>query len=93
MPILGGGEISAETLMATDLPRLWATGVQVFPQPNFTMVVFREQISAVNSDDPDASADHIIKNVSSVIVPNDVMESLRDILVDLFPKDKAAKDV
>jgi hypothetical protein len=71
-----------ERVVAYDVPRHWASGVQVVANPDFTFLVFREQ-NVVSVDDGEVS--FVLKNVASVVLPTAVARQLRDILLAQLP--------
>lgn len=67
-----------EFLIGYDVPRVWATGAQIFASPDVTTIVFREQ-SLVDNDGEQKG---LIRNVSSVVLPTAVVREISDILVN-----------
>ena len=67
-----------EFALGFDTQRTWATGVQPFINHDFSMLVFREQISA-NPDDGSAPA-ILMRNVASVVIPTEVMREFHKIV-------------
>lgn len=59
-----------------DVPRTWATGVQVFVTPAVTTMVFREQILL----DEDGEMKGLLRNVGSVVMPTEVAREFSTIL-------------
>ena len=77
-----------------DTQRTWATGVQVFVNPDHVLFVFKEQIRV--EVEPGAEPllpfqDSISRNVASVVMPVNVATALRDVLNKVIP-DAPAKD-
>lgn len=65
-----------EFMVGFDVPRTWATGVQVFVTPVTTTMVFREQILL----DEEGEMKGLIRNVGSVILPTEVAREFATIL-------------
>jgi hypothetical protein len=64
-------ELGSDFVIASDLPRTWATGAQAFINPDFSMLIFREQNLLPK---PPPSTDIVVsmKNVASVIMPTPI---------------------
>jgi hypothetical protein len=72
-----------EFMLATDLPRQWATGAQVFVQEAVTIIIFREQTTLVSeSGEPSM----VLKNVSSIVMPTEAAMQVRDLLNRNLPQ-------
>lgn len=67
----------ADFLLGMDIPRAWATGVQLFAAPGTSMLVFREQNLIGNSA---SELQPAVKNVASLVLPTDVIRDLHRIL-------------
>jgi hypothetical protein len=65
-------ELGPEFIIASDLPRIWATGAQAFITPEFSMVIFREQNVLGPQDGGDVPI-FSLKNVASIIMPTPVL--------------------
>jgi|CXWL01.1.fsa_nt_gi hypothetical protein len=61
-----------------DTVRTWATGAQVFVNPDHAMIVFREQVQAQPLGE--ATPEVLMKNVASVVMPLSTARELRNIL-------------
>lgn len=59
-----------EKVLATDIPRLWATGAQAFLNSQYALLIFREQNLFT---DPGQEPTALIKNVASLIMPIDIL--------------------
>lgn len=62
-------------IMGMDLPRVFASGVQTFANPDMTMIVFREQNGVAEEG---AAPELLLKNVASIIIPTSVALQFRD---------------
>ncbi|MBX7482716.1 hypothetical protein [Qipengyuania qiaonensis] len=67
-----------------DTDRKWVNGVQVFPTPEYTLFVFREQGVMGGGE---TGFEQVMKNVSSVVMPTSVAVEFRDILNQLLPSE------
>lgn len=70
-----GGEFA----LGMDIPRVWATGVQVHTASDHTLLVFREQALSAG---PNGLFEPVIKNVASLVMPTDVVRDLHRILTE-----------
>lgn len=70
--------LSVEDMVGLNTDRIWATGLQVFANPEYTMIVFREQMNIQKEDGSDAQM--LVKNVASVVMPTEVARQMKDIL-------------
>lgn len=77
-----------EFLFGMDIPRLWATGVQVFTSPQTSILVFREQNLLPDNEGKPMPT---VKNVASLVIPTDMMRELHLILGDQLAKLDGAK--
>ncbi len=59
-------EMGPDFTLGLDTNREWATGIQAFPNPDFTLFVFREQTYLPMADEKFHLS---IKNVASIVVP------------------------
>lgn len=76
-----------EFVIGQDIPRIWATGAQAFVNPDFTMLIFREQNLVGQPPDDLGIA---LKNVSSIVMPTPVARELYILLkTQLEPLDGA----
>lgn len=66
--------LGPEFQIAMELPRLWATGAQIFVQNEITMLVLREQNNLV--DDEGKVQNISVKNVGSYVLPTEAFRSL-----------------
>ncbi len=62
-------ELGPEFGLGMDLPRIWATGVQTFPSPDGSLIVFREQNMLMDGEETVV----LIKNVASILMPTAVL--------------------
>lgn len=67
----------AEFLIGFDTDRKFATGVQVFNQGSFQLIVFREQSLLMT---PEGEQLEAVKNVASVVMPTAVAQQFHKIL-------------
>jgi hypothetical protein len=65
-----------EFVLASELPRIWATGVQLFVNGDHTLIIFREQNMIVIGDEVQGS----LKNVASLIMPTVVAKEFHRML-------------
>lgn len=72
-----------EFALGADIDRVWATGVQVFPNPQFTLVVFRDQSLA---QDDNGEFVQVMKNVASLVMPTEVAKQFSVALADSLEK-------
>ncbi|ALJ12602.1 hypothetical protein [Sphingopyxis macrogoltabida] len=73
-------EKGPEFLIASDIPREWATGAQVFLNSDHALIVFREQ-NLIN--DPDKGTTTVVlKNVASMVMPIEVAVQIHSVLGD-----------
>ncbi len=61
-----------EFIIGGDTQRIWATGMQAFVNPDFTMIVFREQ--TFMQFPADAPPGVVLRNVASIVVPTAVFK-------------------
>ena len=74
-------QLGPDFTLGLNVDRIWATGVQAFPGPEFTLVVFRDQ-SLMPTSDNDA---HLaIKNVASIILPTSIAREFSKSLEQAF---------
>jgi hypothetical protein len=66
-----------------DIPRTWATGAQVILNPDFGLIIFREQnhIEFQGEGAPE-EPQLMVKNVASVVMPLPVVRELARILTE-----------
>jgi hypothetical protein len=69
-------ERGAAFIVAMDIPRVWATGAQVFINPAFALMVFREQ----NLLGDDGAPEMHMKNVASLVLPTQVVRELHALI-------------
>jgi|SRR6185437_14361025 hypothetical protein len=78
-------EKGMEFALGFDTDRIWATGVQSFVNPDFTMLVFREQTMAQKGD---GSLEPMVKNVASIILPTQVVREFHALLTPVLANQK-----
>jgi hypothetical protein len=88
MPKIGDKEVSPEVMMGMDVDRKWVTGAQAFVMSDFSMLIFREQIMATDTDGKEETS-FIVKNVTSVVMPTQVLIELNQILNRVLKQDTA----
>lgn len=81
-------EMGPEFLIASELPRIWATGAQAFVSGDFSMVLFREQ--NVLGVTPGAEPLVALKNVASIILPTAILAEFHENLKPALEQWKAA---
>jgi len=82
VPKIGQIEVTPEQFVGFDTDRKWATGAQAFSTPDFTIMVFRDQL---NLQSDDGSADQsLVKNVVSVAMPTAVALEFQRLLAAQF---------
>lgn len=64
-------ELGSEFTIASDLPRTWATGAQAFINPDYSMLIFREQ-NLLPSPPPSTDIIASVKNVASIVMPTPI---------------------
>lgn len=70
-------EKGPEFLIASEMPRLWATGAQAFVNASFTMLIFREQTVM----QPSEGTPHLtLRNVASLALPTEVVREFHKVL-------------
>ena len=75
--------LTPEQLAGFDTDRIWATGLQVFIQGDFSLIVFREQMDLLDQNTGETKK--MVKNLTSVIMPTEVVRQLKNILNGLIP--------
>lgn len=65
-------ELGPEFAIASELPRIWATGAQAFITQHFSMVIFREQ-NMLGPQNEGEGPFLALKNVASIIMPTEVL--------------------
>lgn len=72
---------TVEQVLAFDIPRIWASGVQVTPTADGTFIVFREQIGTIFAAEGEEDKERVmVRNVASVVIPTSVAKQLAQIL-------------
>lgn len=86
-------ERGPDFLLGLDTSRQWATGIQAFPGPEFTLFVFREQSLMPQ---PDGTFHLSLKNITSIVVPTPIVKefstNLGKAFVQLEANEEAEKD-
>ena len=75
-------------MLGWDVPRLWATNVQVFKNPDHCLFVFRELVQIEAEEGGEKS--QIVRNVGSVVMPLDVAASFADVMSKLMTVEENA---
>lgn len=74
-----------EFMIASDLPRIWATGAQAFVNPDFTMFIFREH-NVFAGDNP-GELQAALRNVASIVMPTPVAREFHKLLGESLQKE------
>lgn len=72
------GEKGLEFQLGLDVATHWVTGAQAFVNPDFTMIVFREQTVARSMST--GQDEYAVKNAVRLIMPTAVAGQIRDML-------------
>jgi hypothetical protein len=64
-------KLGSEFVIASDLPRTWATGAQAFINPDYSMLIFREQ-NLLPEPPPGTDIFVSMKNVASIVMPTSI---------------------
>jgi hypothetical protein len=77
-----------EFMIGMDIPRIWATGAQVFVDQETSTLVLREQAILQGADE---ETEVLVRNVASIIIPTEILKEMHEIIARELGKLDAAE--